>query len=216
MRGGGRFSVGPLAYLLKNRVYVGDVVYRDEVHRGEHAPILDRDLFNAVQAKLAASAVERKVQLRASAAILAGRLFDDQGNRMSPTHANKLGVRYRYYVSQALLQNRKAESGSVARVPASEIEVLVLGGIRNHVAKRRTRSPYRVATSSSGISSASPSGPKPWTSSSCRARPSGRRSPAPMLLPTRYHPSASHCPGRLPVWSPPKALFMPHHRRDRQ
>jgi site-specific DNA recombinase len=53
---------------------------------------------------------------------------------MSPTHSNKLGVRYRYYVSHALLQNRKAEAGSVARVPAPEIEALVLDGVRKQLA----------------------------------------------------------------------------------
>jgi hypothetical protein len=42
--------------------------------------------------------------------------FIDAGNRMSPTHSNKLGVRYRYDVSQAILQKRKADV--VARVPA--------------------------------------------------------------------------------------------------
>ena len=51
---------------------------------------------------------------------------------MSPSHSNKLGVRYRYYVSQAILQQRKAEAGSIARVPAAEIETLVLDGIRKH------------------------------------------------------------------------------------
>src|SRR5262249_40264111 len=52
--------------------------------------------------------------------------------RMSPTHSNKLGVRYRYYVSHAILQKRKAEAGSIARVPAFEIEKLVLDGVRKH------------------------------------------------------------------------------------
>ncbi len=51
---------------------------------------------------------------------------------MSPTHSNKLGVRYRYYVSHALLQSRKDEAGGVARVPAPEIEQLVLDGVRAH------------------------------------------------------------------------------------
>jgi site-specific DNA recombinase len=114
-------------------VYVGEVVYRGEVHRGEHEPILDRDLFAAVQAKLAANAVARQVRLRGSPAILTGRIFDDRGNRMSPTHSNKLGVRYRYYVSHAILQQRKAEAGSIARVAAPEIETLVLGGVREHL-----------------------------------------------------------------------------------
>jgi DNA invertase Pin-like site-specific DNA recombinase len=131
--GGIRFGVGPLAHLLKNRFYVGEVTYRGEVYRGEHEPILSRDLFEAVQEKLAANAVDRQVRLRGSAALLAGRLFDDRGNRMSPTHANKKGVRYRYYVSQALLQNRKAEAGSIARVPGPEIENLVCDGVLRHL-----------------------------------------------------------------------------------
>ena len=131
--GGICFGVGSLAHLLKNRFYLGEVP-SGEVHRGEHEPILGRDLFEAVQAKRAANAVARQVRLRGAAAILTGRLFDDRGNRMSPTHANKLGVRYRYYVSQAILQNRKVEAGSIARVPAPEIETLVCEGIRRHLA----------------------------------------------------------------------------------
>jgi site-specific DNA recombinase len=134
VRGGIRFGVGPLAHLLKNRFYIGEVVYRGEIHRGEHEPMLERDLFEAVQAKLAASAVARQVRLRGSPAILTGRIFDDRGNRMSPTHSNKLGVRYRYYVSHALIQKCSADAGSVARVPAPEVEALVLDGIRKHVA----------------------------------------------------------------------------------
>ena len=132
--GGICFGVGSLAHLLKNRFYIGEITYRGEVHRGEHEPILTRDLFEAVQAKRAANAVARQVRLRGSAAILTGRLFDDRGNRMSPTHANKRGVRYRYYVSHAILQNRKAEAGNIARVPAPEIETLVCEGIRRHLA----------------------------------------------------------------------------------
>jgi site-specific DNA recombinase len=93
-----RFGVGS----LKNRFYIGEITYRGEVHRGEHEPILSRDLFEAEQAKRAANVVDRQVQLRGSAAILTGRLFDDRGNRMSATHTNKQGARYRYYVSHAL------------------------------------------------------------------------------------------------------------------
>src|SRR5262249_29237667 len=94
--GGGCFGVGALAHLLKSRFYIGEVVYRGEVHGGEQAPIVDRALFAAVQAKLAAQARARRCQLRGSPALLCGRLFDHRGNRMSPTHANKGGARYRY------------------------------------------------------------------------------------------------------------------------
>jgi site-specific DNA recombinase len=131
--GGARFGVGALAHLLKNRFYIGEVVYRGQVHRGEHEPILDSALFEAVQAKLAAQAVARRCRLRGSPALLSGRLFDDRGNRMSPSHANKGGARYRYYVSQAVLQKKPHASGSVSRVPAAEIEALVVAALRNHL-----------------------------------------------------------------------------------
>jgi site-specific DNA recombinase len=132
--GGIRFGVGPLAHLLQNRFYIGEVVYRGKVHRGQHEPIVDEALFEAVQAKLAAGAAARSLRLRGSPAILAGRIFDDRGNRMSPTHTNKLGARYRYYVSHAILQKRKDEAGSVARVPAPDIETIVLKTLRERLA----------------------------------------------------------------------------------
>src|SRR6516164_1353282 len=131
--GGGRFGVGALAHLLKNRFYIGEVVYRGEVHGGEQAPIVDRALFAAVQAKLAAQARARRCRLRGSPALLSGRLFDTRGNRMSPSHANKGGARYRYYVSQAVLQGKPPPPGLVSRVPAAETEALVVAALRSHL-----------------------------------------------------------------------------------
>jgi site-specific DNA recombinase len=90
-------------------------------------------LFEAVQGKLAAQAVARRSRLRGSPALLTGRLFDERGNRMSPTHTNKGGARYRYYVSQAVLQRKPHAIGSIGRVPAAEIEALVLAALRNHL-----------------------------------------------------------------------------------
>jgi len=131
--GGGRFGVGALAHLLKNRFYIGEVVYRGEVHGGEQTPIVDRAVFEAVQAKLAAKARARRCRLRGSPALLSGHLFDNHGNRMSPTHANKGGARYRYYVSQAVLQKQSQPPGLVSRVPAAEIEALVVAALRSHL-----------------------------------------------------------------------------------
>ncbi len=124
-----RFMVGPLGHILKNRCYVGEVVYRGEVHRGEHEPILDRDLFDAVQERLREEVVRRKGTQPSSAspALLTGMLFDDRGNRMTPSHANKKGVRYRYYVSQAVLQNRKNSAGARG-TPARGRQGASLGG----------------------------------------------------------------------------------------
>jgi len=131
--GGGRFGVGALAHLLKNRFYIGEVVYRGEVHRGEHEPILEPALFEAVQGKLAAQAVARRSRLRGSPALLTGRLFDERGNRMSASHSNKGGARYRYYVSPAVLQRKPQAVGSIGRVPAAETETLVVTALRNHL-----------------------------------------------------------------------------------
>jgi site-specific DNA recombinase len=98
--GGIRFGVGPLAHLLKNRFYIGEVAYRGEVYRGEHDPILTRDVRGG-----------------------AGKT---RRQRHCPAG--------RYYVSQAILQNRKAEAGSITRVPVPEIETLVRDGVRRHLA----------------------------------------------------------------------------------
>jgi site-specific DNA recombinase len=139
--GGSHFGVGALAHLLKNRFYIGEVVYRGEAHRGEHEPILDFALFEAVQAKLAAQAVARRCRLRGSPALLTGRLFDERGNRMSPSHSNKGGARYRYYVSQAMLQGKPPPAGLVGRVPAAEIEAFVVAALRNHLNASDTGEP---------------------------------------------------------------------------
>jgi DNA invertase Pin-like site-specific DNA recombinase len=119
--GGGRFGVGALAHLLKNSFYIGEVAYRGEVHRGEHEPILEPALFEAVQGKLAAQAVARRSRLRGFPALLTGRLFDERGSRMSPSHSNKGGARYRYYVSQAMLQGKPPPVGK--RVAAEKHQV---------------------------------------------------------------------------------------------
>src|SRR5271167_248110 len=58
------------------------------------------------------------------------RIFDDRGNRMTPSHSNKEGVRYRYYVSHVLLQRRNKDAGRVTRVPAIPLEKLVVEAIR--------------------------------------------------------------------------------------
>ena len=76
-----------------------------EILKGEQPAIVDRALFDAVQAKLNEQATNHKTSRMQSEALLAGRIFDDRGNRMSPTHARKGGVKYRYYLSSALLHN---------------------------------------------------------------------------------------------------------------
>ena len=128
--GGIPFTRGPLSYLLRNRFYIGEVVYKGEILPGEQPPILDRDLFNAVQAKLAEQQ-NNHIRTRAkSEAALIGRIFDDRGNRMGPSHTRKKGVRYRYYVSLPLVQGQPDRVGSVHRIPANDVETAVAAAVR--------------------------------------------------------------------------------------
>jgi site-specific DNA recombinase len=131
--GGIPFTRGPLAHLLRNRFYVGEVSFKGEVLIGEQPAIVDRGLFDAVQAKLNEQVRNHTTARMKSDALLVGRIFDDRGNRMSPSHARKGDVKYRYYLSSALLQGAAERAGSVRRVPAVEIETQVIKSVREHL-----------------------------------------------------------------------------------
>jgi DNA invertase Pin-like site-specific DNA recombinase len=129
--GGIPFTYGPFAHFLKNRVYVGETGHKDKWFHGEHSAIIDRKTFDQVQHLLASKSAARKVHRTASEALLMGKLYDDRGNRMSPSCSTKNGVRYRFYVSSALLRGRKAEVGSVGRIAAQQIEHAVVQALRS-------------------------------------------------------------------------------------
>jgi site-specific DNA recombinase len=133
MIGGGVFSRGALYYLLRNRVYRGEAVHKGVAHPGEHEAIIDEDLWEAVQAKLSAQATKQGRARAESGALLMGLVFDDRGNRMSPSHTTRKGGRYRYYVSQAVLQGRNKEAGSIARIGADELERTVVEALRGAI-----------------------------------------------------------------------------------
>ena len=131
--GGIPFTRGPLAHLLRNRFYIGEVVFKGEVLAGEQSAIVDRDLFDAVQTKLTEQNNNHKATRMKSDALLAGRIYDDRGNRMSPSHASKRGIKYRYYLSSALIQGRPNKAGSIRRVSAPELEAHVVRSLRKHL-----------------------------------------------------------------------------------
>jgi site-specific DNA recombinase len=68
-----------------------------------------------------------------SQVLLTGRIFDDRGNRMSPSHSRKGNTKYRYYLSSALLTGTAECAGSITRVPATDIEALVIKAVREHL-----------------------------------------------------------------------------------
>ena len=131
--GGIPFTRGPLAHFLRNRFYIGEVVFKGEVLPGEQPAILDRELFDAVQAKLNEQRNDHSAARDKSKSLLIGRIYDDRGNRMSPSHVRKQGIKYRYYLSSPLLHGRPERAGSVRRVPAAEVEALVGSAVRVHL-----------------------------------------------------------------------------------
>jgi hypothetical protein len=101
-------------------------VHKEAAYPGEHPAIIDPALWETVQAKLAANRIGRVTGDYAEApSLLAGVLYDETGERMSPTHTQKKGKRYRYYVSQALIKGHRGGSPLGRRVPAGELEALV-------------------------------------------------------------------------------------------
>ncbi len=126
LRGGKPFARGALYLMLQNRIYRGEIVHKEQSHPGGHPPIIDQPLWDAVQAQLASNAAERNSgALSRQPSLLAGMLFDRDGNRMTPSHAVKKGTRYRYYVSGSLITKDRTEDSAGLRIPAAEIEHLV-------------------------------------------------------------------------------------------
>jgi DNA invertase Pin-like site-specific DNA recombinase len=125
IRGDVPFRKGALAFLLRNRAYLGEIVHKGRFYRGEHEAIVPAELFQKVQERLDEQTQNDDGIRVNTASPLIGRLFDDRGNRMTPATTNKRGIRYRYYVSTALVEGRREAAGSVPRVPAADIEAVV-------------------------------------------------------------------------------------------
>lgn len=127
--GGKRFFTGSIYYMLRNRTYIGEIAHKGNIYEGRHKPIIERSVWNDVQALLADNARERAFREWArDPAPFGGFIFDDRGNRLTPTHTQKGGrYRYRYYACRALLTDQPELAGPIRRVPAEEIETLVAG-----------------------------------------------------------------------------------------
>jgi DNA invertase Pin-like site-specific DNA recombinase len=129
--GGRPFTRGALYLMLQNRIYRGEIVHKERSYPGEHTPIIDQELWNLVQARLADNTARRKTGgLTAQPSLLAGLLFDGDGNRMTPSHAVKKGTRYRYYLSRPLITKDQPDGSAGLRLPAGEIEQLVVSQVR--------------------------------------------------------------------------------------
>ena len=113
-RGGYLYGPSGLSYLLRNRIYLGEITHKDKSYPGEHDAIIDTDLFQQVQDRLAANHhkfVQRRA--RSAACPLHNKIFDAQGKPMRPNFGYGRGKKiYRYYVSDTLLPLGRLKAGS--------------------------------------------------------------------------------------------------------
>jgi site-specific DNA recombinase len=121
---------GILYKMLNNPVYIGVAVHKGVAYPGEHVGIIDQKIWDKVQARFHENPRKRAAATRAQTlSLLKGIIFDPTGVAMSPTHTRKNGRLYRYYLSQAVLK-QGAGNCTVARVPAAEIERIVIDQVR--------------------------------------------------------------------------------------
>ena len=101
----------------------------------EHQPIVDEVLWDQVQAILYDNRVDRATGADAKQpSLLAGLIFDESGERLTPSHAVKKGTRYRYYVSRSLIVGTAKDKSTGRRIPAANLETLVITKLRSFLA----------------------------------------------------------------------------------
>ncbi|HSF96440.1 MAG TPA: recombinase family protein [Thermohalobaculum sp.] len=141
-RGGGSFSRGQIHFLLTNPVYIGRIRHKRQCWPGQHAAIVDQDLWDRVQAQLQAASARPRMRAEASGVSferealspLAGKLRDETGERLTPTHTCRRGKRHRYYVSNRLVLGTSSTSDPTAwRLPAPALEQAIARIIAGHL-----------------------------------------------------------------------------------
>ena len=135
--GGQKLSRGALYLMLQNRIYRGEITHKGNAYPGEHPAIVDKPLWDQVQAILAENRVNRATGSDAKhPSLLVGLVFDENGERLTPSHAVKKGTRYRYYVSTSLITGAAKDRSKGRRIPAANLETLVITRLRTLLADR--------------------------------------------------------------------------------
>jgi site-specific DNA recombinase len=133
VRGGRPFTKCSLYQLLTNVTYIGQVRYHQEVHPGEQPALVDRQVWQQVQALLAHNGgARRSAERNPSQALLQGLVrCRPCGCAMTPAHVTRGNKRYRYYTCSAA-QKRGWHTCPSKSVPAQALERYVLTQIAPH------------------------------------------------------------------------------------
>lgn len=134
--GGTPFSRGHVYQILTNPLYAGRIRHRDKVYPGQHPAILDPVAWDALQERLAAEAARTRGRLNAAErSPLVGKLFDETGDRLAPSHSRKNGKHLRYYISRRLVTDRRERHPDAWRLPARDLETGIARMLRDHLMK---------------------------------------------------------------------------------
>jgi DNA invertase Pin-like site-specific DNA recombinase len=123
-------SRGTLYNLLSNPVYIGQIRHKNICHPGQHQAIIDQVLWEQVQQQLNNNTVKLNANRQTDVSLLIGKLFDEFGEGLTPSHAMKQGKRYRYYISKHLTTGSANKDRPGWRLPAQEIERIIVQSIR--------------------------------------------------------------------------------------
>ncbi len=122
--GGGYFDRGHIHHILTNPLYAGRIRHRDKVFEGQHKAIIDPVRWDRVQRQMqqVATTQRRKPRLTKPSP-LCGKLFDETGDRLTPTHSKtRQGTRLRYYISRRLITEVGTPHADAWRLPATDLE----------------------------------------------------------------------------------------------
>ena len=137
--GGQAFSRGALYTLLRNPIYVGEIRHKGVCHSGQHAPIVDRAIWDKVAQLLRGYSTGCGARNSGTkSCVLVGKLFDESGEGLTPSHAVKGDRRYRYYVSRSLMKGPAARVDRGWRLPAAEIERSLAGAAQSILDDQQT------------------------------------------------------------------------------
>jgi site-specific DNA recombinase len=118
------FGRGALFHLLKNRIYVGEIVHKGTCHPGQHEGIVDQNAFDRAQALLSRQRKERR-KSTIDRSPFVGKLFDSHGFKLTQTHSQGASGRsYRYYVPAHLQQGQRA-TGKPRRYAAKQVDEII-------------------------------------------------------------------------------------------
>ncbi|MFC4291436.1 recombinase family protein [Sphingorhabdus arenilitoris] len=142
--GGVNFSCGAVYHILRNSIYVGEIAHKGNIHEGEHDAIIERGLFDKVQAQIAAQRVTRSAKkTRSATGQLTGKIYDGEGQPMRTTFGYGRGKKiYRYYASETILPNGKAQHSDNhqgIRLSAERIERLIIAQLGTLIPDSKAR-----------------------------------------------------------------------------